>query len=163
MPKSSVSDIPKVPGPATLLCHKRKFYPTKMQKSIKHTKWKVSKQKITNSVGHFSFFSLFSLGWGVISIYLGYKGGGGLLPKISYEEGGHHILQELPFKSPRPPPPLKINGPYILVLIPLTPPLRHVQTDANNNSVCHNLVLDFKKKSGAFENLELSATQLRNS
>ena len=110
----------------------------------------------------FIFFPFFFGVGGHLNLF-GIQGGGGLLPKISYEEGGHHILQELPFKSPRPPPPLKINGPYILVLIPLTPPLRHVQTDANNNSVCHNLVLDFKKKSGAFENLELSATQLRNS
>ena len=82
---------------------RRQFYPTNMQKSIKHTKWKVSKQKITNSVGHFSFFLWEGGGGGHLNLFA-IQGGGGLLPKIPYEEGGHHILQELPFKSPSPPP-----------------------------------------------------------
>ena len=64
------------------------------------------------SVFSFSFsFYLFFFGGGVISIILGYKGGGAP-EKISDEERGHHILQELPFKSHQPPPtPKKMNGP----------------------------------------------------
>ena len=69
----------------------------------------------------FSVFSFFLEGGGVISIILGYKGG----PPENFldEEGGHHILQELSFKShlpPRPPlltTPLKnersLNGSFI--------------------------------------------------
>ena len=66
---------------------RRQFYLTNMQKSIKHTKWKVSKQKITNSVSHFSFF-LWEGGGGGSSQVICNTRGGGLLPKISYEEGG---------------------------------------------------------------------------
>ena len=66
---------------------RRQFYLTNMQKSIKHTKWKVSKQKITNSVSHFSFF-LWEGGGGGSSQFICNTRGGGLLPKISYEEGG---------------------------------------------------------------------------
>ena len=58
------------------------------------------------------FFSFGGGGGGVNSIILGYKGGGGAPDKISDEERGHHILQELPFKSHQPPPTLKkMNGP----------------------------------------------------
>ena len=58
-----------------------------------------------------SFFFFFFGGGGVISIILGYKGGGAP-EKISDAERGHHILQELPFKSHQPPPtPKKMNGP----------------------------------------------------
>ena len=58
----------------------------------------------------FLFFFFFG-GGGVISIILGYKGRGAP-EKISDEERGHHILQELPFKSHQPPPtPKKMNGP----------------------------------------------------
>ena len=78
---------------------RREFYPTNMQKSIKHTKWKVSKQT------QWAIFHFFLGGRGGHLNLFAIQGGGGLLPKISYEEGGHHILQELPFKSPRPPPP----------------------------------------------------------
>ena len=79
---------------------RREFYPTNMQKSIKHTKWKVSKQT------QWAIFHFFLGGrGGHLNLFAIQGGGGGLLPKISYEEGGHHILQELPFKSPRPPPP----------------------------------------------------------
>ena len=51
----------------------------------------------------FSFFLEGGKGGGVISIILGYKGG----PPENFfdEEGGHHILQELSFKSHLPPLP----------------------------------------------------------
>lgn len=53
-----------------------------------------------------SFFSVFPFfGRGrVISTNLGYKGG--CPQSISYEERGHHILQELPAESQIPPAPL---------------------------------------------------------
>ena len=57
----------------------------------------------------FSLFIFFpficSWGGGVISINLGHKGGGDQKneKKTSYEEGGHHILQELPVESHQPP------------------------------------------------------------
>ena len=52
------------------------------------------------------FFSFhFFLGGDLLN-YFGIQGGGGA------PEKGHHILQELPFKSHQPPPtPKKMNGP----------------------------------------------------
>ena len=47
------------PGPPTLLCAKRQFYPSKMQKCIKEYQIECFiRKKITNSVSHFSFFSM---------------------------------------------------------------------------------------------------------
>ena len=126
MPKSSVSDIQKVPGPATLLCHKRQFYPTKMQKSIKHTKWKVSKQKITNSVGHFSFFPFFLRGGGSSQFIWDTSGGGGLLPKISYEEGGSSYTTGATLQIPKAPSPIKNKRSLIPGADSIDSPLRHV-------------------------------------
>ena len=82
--------------PPTLLCTKRQFYPTKMPKSIKHTKSNVSLGK-RNKLSHFSvFLSSLSLSFsfffvrvvGVISIWDTTGGGGGGAQKISYEERG---------------------------------------------------------------------------
>ena len=120
--KTSVSDIQKVqifpgkhaPGPPTLLCIKKQFYLTNMQKSITAYKSNVSLKKNNKLSLSFFFFvlPLFFMrgmrgggGGGVTSINLGYKGGPP--SKISYEEGGHHILHGLPVEYHQSPSPIK--------------------------------------------------------
>ena len=116
--KTSVSDIQKVqifpgkhaPGPPTLLCIKRQFYLTKMQKSITVYQSNVSLGKNNKLRLSFFFFvlPLFFFMWGMgglISINLKYKGGPP--SKISYEEGGHHILHGLLVEYHQSPSPIK--------------------------------------------------------
>ena len=119
--KTSVSDIQKVqifpgkhaPGPPTLLCIKKQFYLTNMQKSITAYQSNVSLKKNNKLSLSFFFFvlPLFFMrgmrrrGGGVTSINLGYKGGPP--SKISYEEGGHHTLHGLPVEYHQSPSPIK--------------------------------------------------------
>ena len=123
--KTSVSDIQKVqifpgkhaPGPPTLLCIKKQFYLTNMQKSITAYQSNVSLKKNNKLSLSFFFFvlPLFFMrgmrggGGGSppphTSINLGYKGGPP--SKISYEEGGHHILHGLPVEYHQSPSPIK--------------------------------------------------------
>ena len=115
--KTSVSDIQKVqifpgkhaPRPPTLLCIKKQFYLTNMQKSITAYQSNVSLKKNNKLSLSFFFFVLplffYEGDGGVTSINLGYKGGPP--SKISYEEGGHHILHGLPVEYHQSPSPTK--------------------------------------------------------
>ena len=126
MPKISVLDIQKfqilprkhAPGHPTLLCTKRQFYPTKMQKKIKAYQIERFKDKLTNHVFH--FFSLFPLSFflflfflgGVISINLGHKGGGApqKMKTILMKRWVIIYYRSYPSNPTSPPPPLKMNG-----------------------------------------------------
>ena len=66
--ESSISLGKHAPGPLTLLCTKRQFYPTKMQKSIKeHTRSNFSLRKENNKL-RLAFF--------IFSFFLCWDGGG---------------------------------------------------------------------------------------
>ena len=91
-------------------------YPTKMPKKHKSIPNRTFQQeKITNSVTHFSFFSLSSLSLSFSSFF--FKGGGGkssqliwdtrgAAPKMSYEEGGVIIYYRSIQSNPTRPLPL---------------------------------------------------------
>ena len=128
MPKIIVLAIQKfqilprkhTPGHPTLLCTKRQFYPTKIQKRIKAYQIERFKDKITDHVFHFfslfppSFFLfLFFLGGGgVISINLGHNGGGAppKMKKILMKRWVIIYYRSYPSNPTSPAPPLKMNG-----------------------------------------------------
>ena len=86
--------------------------PLKRKKAFKHTKSNVSLgKKITNSVSHFSFSFLLFFGGGVVSQLIWDTGRGGRGQNSTFEEGGHHILQELSVESHQLPSPIRNERP----------------------------------------------------
>ena len=121
--KTSVNDIQKVqifpgkhaPGPPTLLCIKKQFYLTKMQKSITAYRSNVSLKK--NNKLSLSFFFVLPLflyerrgggGWGSSQLIWDTKEG--RLAKFLVKREVIIYYMGYPSNTTSPPPPLKMNG-----------------------------------------------------
>ena len=123
--KTSVSDIQKVqifpgkhaPGPPTLLCIKKQFYLTNMQKSITAYQSNVSLKKNNKLSLSFFFFVL------PLFFYEGDGGGGGGgSPQLIWDTKEGRLAKFLmkreviiyymgyPSNTTSPPPPLKMTG-----------------------------------------------------